>query len=70
MKRARSKDMVDLLRERLKLGLQIGCNRGHQVVESPSPIGFLEPIDPNPQRIFDIVDLDENVFGNRNAVTL
>jgi hypothetical protein len=32
-KRARRKDMVDILRERLKLGLQIVVNRRHHFVE-------------------------------------
>ena len=70
VKRARSEDVPDLVGEGLKLGLQIGCNNDHQFVESSPPIGFLKSADPGPQRLSDVIDVDENIFGDRNAIEM
>ena len=70
VKLVRSEDVVDVLGECLKFGFQISGNRGHQFVEPPSPIGLVKLIDLSPQCMLYFIDLDDNVFGYRNAIAL
>ena len=52
----------------LKLDVQIGGHRRHQLVQPPPPIGCPEVLNPDLQCIFDRIYLGENVLGNRDAI--
>ena len=58
--------MMDALRKLMNFRVQIGCDRGHQLVEPASPLGFLNSLDMSPQRVFDVENIGQNVLGDQD----
>src|SRR5665213_2180360 len=67
VKRVRSENVVES-RQSLKLGLQVRRHRSHFACEPSSPIGFVKSIKANSQRMFDIVDVGEDILGHLNTI--
>ncbi len=67
---ARCQDMADLIGKPAYLGINHGRDRVHDIAQPLAPFGLLEFVDANPQRIFGVVDVDQEIARDHDAAVL